>query len=130
MYSKQEKEKALEVYRQTESVSATVRILGYPAREHLYNWTYESKQPKRERKQLEGTGNSPEHPRNPPLDVKLNAIRRCFEQGENVKSVSEDIGYSRVSIYQWRKRYLKEGALGLMNHKNILPGELKEEPAP
>ena len=46
---------------------------------------------------------SPEHPRNPPLDVKLDAIKRCFEHGESIKYVSEDIGYSRASIYQWRK---------------------------
>ena len=55
---------------------------------------------------------------------QLDAIRRCFEQGENIKYVSEDIGYSRASIYQWRKRYLKEGTLGLMNHKNIPPQKL------
>ena len=35
------------------------------------------------------------------------------------QSVSEDIGYSRASIYQWRKRYLKEGMLGLMNTKKL-----------
>ena len=70
--------------------------------------------------------NPPDHPRNPPLEVKLNAIHRCYELGENIKYVSEDIGYSRASIYQWRKRYLKEGTLGLMNHKNITPGTLVE----
>lgn len=32
----------------------------------------------------------------------------------------------RASIYQWRKRYLNEGTLGLMNNKNITPGKLKE----
>ena len=126
MYSRQEKEKALEIYKQTESVSAMVRILGYPTREHLYHWIYESKRPKKERKRLPFVGNPPEHPRNPSLDVKLDAIKRCFEQGENVKFVSEDIGYSRASIYQWRKHYLKEGTLGLMNSKNIASGELKK----
>ena len=49
-----------------------------------------------------------------------------YSLGENIKYVSEDIGYSRASIYQWRKRYLKEGTLGLMNNKNITPGKLKE----
>ena len=43
-----------------------------------------------------------------------------------MKYVSEDIGYSRTSIYQWRKRYLKEGTLGLMNRKNITLGTLVE----
>ncbi len=66
------------------------------------------------------------HQTNSPLDVKLDAIKRCFEQCENIKSVSKDIGYSRASIYQWKKRYLKEGVLGLMNHKNIPPQKLDQ----
>lgn len=74
---------------------------------------------KRERKQLSQFANPPEYSRNPPLDDKLDAIRCCFEQGENIKSVSKYIGYSRASIHQWRKRYFKEGTLDLMNHKNI-----------
>ena len=61
-----------------------------------------------------------------PLEVKLNAIHRYYELGENIKYVSEDIGYSRTSIYQWQKSYLKEGTLGLMNRKNITPGILVE----
>lgn len=56
---------------------------------------------------------------NPPLDIKLDAIRRCFEKSERIKYVSEDIGYSRSSIYRRRKRYLKEDILGITNHKNI-----------
>ena len=56
----------------------------------------------------------------------MNAIHRYYELGENIKYVSEDIGYSRTSIYQWQKSYLKEGTLGLMNHKNITPGTLVE----
>ena len=79
------------------------------------------------RKKLTDVGNPPYHPRNPSLNVKLNAIHRCFELGENIKYVSEDIGYSRASIYQWYKRYLKEGAIGLMNNKNIPSGKLIEE---
>ena len=82
--------------------------------------------PTQTRKEYPVINNPPDHPRNPPLEVKLDAIHRCYELGENIKYVSEDIGYSRASIYQWRKRYLKEGTLGLMNHKNITPGTLVE----
>ena len=39
--------------------------------------------------------NSSYHPRNPPIKTKRDAIKRCFELGESVKYVSEDIGYSR-----------------------------------
>lgn len=70
----------------------------------------------RERKPFPRFINPPEHPRNPPLDVKLDAICRYFEHGENIKYVSQDIGYSRSNIFQWRKLYLKESALGLMNN--------------
>lgn len=47
-----------------------------------------------------------------------------------LRYVSEDTGYSRAGIYQWRKRYLKEGASSLMNNRNISSGELKEGTAP
>ena len=126
MYSKEQKDIALRIYHQTESVTETIRILGYPTRRNLYTWITEENTPPKTRKKYPVINNPPDHPRNPPLEVKLDAIHRCYELGENIKYVSEYIGYSRASIYQWRKRYLKEGTLGLMNHKNITPGTLVE----
>lgn len=126
MYSKEQKDIALRIYHQTESVTETIRILGYPTRRNLYTWIAEENTPPKTRKEYPVINNPPDHPRNPPLEVKLDAIHRCYELGENIKYVSENIGYSRASIYQWRKRYLKEGTLGLMNHKNITPGTLVE----
>ena len=126
MYSNEQKDIALRIYHQTESVTETIRILGYPTRRNLYTWIAEENTPPKTRKKYPVINNPPDHPRNPPLEVKLDAIHRCYELGENIKYVSEDIGYSRASIYQWRKRYLKEGTLGLMNHKNITPGTLVE----
>ncbi len=126
MYSKEQKDIALRIYHQTESVTETIRILGYPTRRNLYTWIAEENTPPKTRKEYPVIDNPPDHPRNPPLEVKLDAIHCCYELGENIKYVSEDIGYSRASIYQWRKRYLKEGTLGLMNHKNITPGTLVE----
>ena len=102
MYSKQQKEIALKLYHQTESVSETVRILGYPTRKNLYNWIYEEKHPTKVREDYPIVDNPPDHPRNSSLQVKLDAIHSCYELGENIKYVSEDIGYSRASIYQWR----------------------------
>ena len=124
MYSKEQKDIALRLYHQTESVTKTIRILGYPTRRNLYKWISEEKLPPKIRKEYPTVDNPPEHPRNPPLEIKLDALHRCYELGENIKYVSEDIGYSRASIYQWRKRYLKEGTLGLMNNRNIIPGKL------
>jgi hypothetical protein len=78
MYSKQQKTNALELYKQTGSVTETVRILGYPTRKQLYNWIYEEQHPPRGRKPYPIVDNHPTHPRNPPLNVKLDAIHRCF----------------------------------------------------
>ena len=115
MYSKEQKDIALRIYHQTESVTETIRILGYPTRRNLYTWIAEENTPPKTRKEYPVIDNPPDHPRNPPLEVKLNAIHRCYELGENIKYVSEDIGYSRARI-----------TLGLMNHKNITPGTLVE----
>ena len=56
----------------------------------------------------------------------MKVLRRCFENGESVKLVSEETGYSRVSIYVWRKRYLQGGVFSLMNTKNIKPEKLPD----
>lgn len=127
MYSDEKKKIALNLLKKTKSVTKTIRILGYPTKVQLYAWVKSQNELPKPRKQLARIGNPPEHPRNPPMELKLEAIKRCFEKGENIRAVSEDIGYSRHSIYVWRKRYLKEGLLGLMNNKSILSGELNTE---
>lgn len=120
MYSKEQRAKALRIYHQIGSVTDTVRQLGYPSREHLYRWIRNEGKTKEKRKKL-NLKNTTEHPRNPPAEFKLKVLRRCFENGESVKLVSEETGYSRVSIYVWRKRYLQGGVFSLMNTKNIKP---------
>ena len=65
----------------------------------------------------------PNIPRNPPAEFKFEVLRRCFENGESVKSLSEEIGYSRASIYTWRKRYLQGGVASLVNTKKYQTGK-------
>ena len=77
------------------------------------------------RKALDNT-NTAAHPRPPPVEVKMDAIHHCFELGESIKYVSEEIGCSRAGIYAWRKKYLQGGTVALMNDKNIKPGILAE----
>jgi len=61
------------------------------------------------------------------LELKLNALHRCFELGENVQSVSDEIGYSTASIYQWRRKYIEKGRAALMRpSKERERGSLKE----
>lgn len=125
MYSQEKIDTALKVYHQCKSVCETIRVLGYPTRQALYTWIKNEDSIKLSRKALTNI-NTVEHPRNPPLKLKMDAIHRCFQLGEGIKSVSEDIGYTRASIYNWRKRYLKGGAAALMNEKNIKPDTLTE----
>ena len=71
--------------------------------------------------------NTAEHPRHPSLDLKLEALHRCFELGEDVQSVSQEIGYSTASICTWRKKFTQKGRVALMNSpKEHVRGVLPE----
>lgn len=125
-YSLSQIAKALETYRDLRSVSRTVQTLGYPTRTRLYTWIHEEGKNKT-RKLKYNYKNTPEHPRNPPANVKLDAIRRCFENGEKVIDVAEQIGYTTASIYNWRRLYLSKGALALQScNREDARGPLEE----
>lgn len=70
--------------------------------------------------------NTAEHPRNPSIEVKMQAIHRYFELRESIESTLEEIGYTRASIHSWREKYLHGGITVLMNDKNIPPYTLTE----
>jgi hypothetical protein len=72
MYSQDKIDIALQVYHQCGSVTETVRILGYPTRRALYTWIENEAMPKSPQKELTHV-NTAEHPRNPPLEVKMDA---------------------------------------------------------
>lgn len=125
MYTKEQIEIALKEYERLGSVQAFINLLEYPSSSTLYRWY--------ERKLAEKTNyhgsldkpyiikekiiNAPNHPRIPDTSLKLEAIKRCFSLGEGVEYVSRDIGYSRVSIYSWYRKYKKFGVAGLMLSK-------------
>jgi len=73
--------------------------LGYPFRKRLYDWIAQRNAKKNKKSPRKKYSNNPEHPRNPPFELKLEVNQRCFEMGEKVQLVSEEIGYSRASIY-------------------------------
>jgi len=70
--------------------------------------------------------NTANHPLRPSIETKLEILHRCLELGENVKLESEETGYTRGSIYTWRRRYIKKGRLALMNSIDISRDGLKE----
>ena len=43
----------------------------------------------------------------PDLETKLNAAHRCFSLGEKVQSVSKEVGFSRSSLYKWKRKHLE-----------------------
>lgn len=115
MYTEEQYFRALEVYEETKSVTKTIQRLGYPSRRQtLYNWINRKRLLPEEKSTFRGL-NTADHPRHPSLNLKLEALHRCFELGEDVQSVSQEIGYSTASIYTWRKKFIQKGRVALMN---------------
>ena len=124
MYTKEQRAKALRIYHQIRSVTDTVRQLGYSSRKHLYTWIRNEIKTKEKRKKL-NFKNTIEHPKNPPAEFELKVLRRCFENGENVKLVSEETGYSRASIYM-AKAISSRRCVFSDEHENIKPEKLQD----
>lgn len=118
-YTEQEKQQALALYDETGSIAKVIHQLGYPTRQNMYTWIKNRNIEKK--KTTVDYSDKPEHRRHPSLELKLSIIHRCFEEGEDIKSVSEETGYSRASIYLWRKKYIAGGAAALANEKKHLP---------
>ena len=104
-YTEQEKQQALALYDETGSISKVINKLGYPTRPNMYTWIKNRNIEIKEKASVDYS-DTPEHRRHPSLELKLSIIRRCFEKGEDIKSVSEETGYSRTSIYLWRRKYV------------------------
>ena len=131
MYTKEQQERALKEFERLGSVQAVINLLGYPTRNTLYEW---NKAVRANKQNHHGSLdkpyviknrniNSPSHPRNPDINVKLDAIYRCFSLGEGVEYISKEIGYSRASIYTWYRKYQKFGVAGLMSSKKHIKRE-------
>ena len=129
MYTKEQEEIALKEYERVGSIAAVIHWLGYPSESTLYRW-YERKKAGLENRHGQiaettaTTGhhcNTPGHPRHPSAEFKYEILHRCFELGEDVEYVSRKIGYSRKSIYTWRRKYLKYGMVGLMAKRKSIP---------
>lgn len=123
MYLDYQKEQALTLYDQYKSVTKVIQSLGYPTRQTLYKWIEESSSPAKAEKQ----NTAKKRPRCPSANLKLEALHRCFELGENIQSVSEELGYSRTSIYTWRRKYLSGGVKALMTSTDTFHLQLSED---
>lgn len=131
MYTKEQEEIALREYERLGSIAAVIRRLGYPSESTLYRW-YERKKAGLENRhghteespiEMDHHCNTSGHPRHPSAEFKYEVIHCCFELGEDVEYVSREIGYSRMSIYVWRRKYLKYGMAGLMAKRKSISRE-------
>ena len=96
-YSLEKKEAVLKVFHQINSVTETIQILGYLTRKQLYNWIAEEDTPPKVRIPLPRIANSPEHPRYPSLEIKLDAIRIDM-------AIVEYMHYSNMKALLYLKR--------------------------
>ena len=120
-YSKQEISEALKLYDLEENVTRVVRILGYPTKATLYLWLRQ-RNPKSSQVIPTLTTDGDRVISNFYLnrkvvspEIKIEAIKRCFKDGEDVRQVAEEMGVSRQSIHNWRRIVEKNGLVALMN---------------
>ena len=112
-YSKEEVLAALELYNKTKSVRAVIDTLGYPAKTQMYDWI----------KQMPDyvKGNEVKKYkvyRRATDELKYQAVMRCCNGKESVKSVAKEIGFTPNMIYIWIRSYKAKGLVSLMTKKD------------
>lgn len=114
---------ALKLYDKIKKVVPTVRQLGYPTANTLYEWIKQRKATGGKFPNLEPSGVKSIN-----IKVKMNhdgysaerkleILKRCFEGTENIRDVAIEEGISRPIIYVWRSKYIKYGVFGLQQKK-------------
>ncbi len=101
---------ALHLYDTIGSMPKVVKLLGYPSVPTLSYWVRKYPELRKPRKATTY--------KHAPLELKLEAIHRCTEGGETIKSVSEDIGYTTVAIWGWIRKYSEKGTISLMSRSD------------
>lgn len=94
----------------TGSPDKVIQTLGYPSSPMLYHWR--DKYP-----EYYDVPNQ-KHWKQAPDELKQSVIRRCIIDGEPVKSISEEIGYSPSLIYKWLRCYREKGFTSHMKNTN------------
>ena len=87
-------------------------------RQNMYTWI-KNRNIEKKKKESVDYSDTPEQRRHHSLELKLSLIRLCFEDVEDIKSVSRNSGYSRTSIYLWRRKYIVGGVAALASIKSI-----------
>lgn len=109
-YTKEERRRAIQVYKRTQSVTKTIRELGYPGAWTLYKWLRQPSKPSRPRKQARTLSRYS-------WQTKLRAVE-LFSNGWRPADIAQECGLvSEMSVYSWAQRHREEGSIGLMSKK-------------
>lgn len=105
-YTQEQISTALLLLKATDSPAKVIQILGYPSSPMLYHWrdSYPEYYDVPDQK----------HWRQAPWELKNSVIKRCFIDGEPVKLVAEEIGYTPSLIYKWIREYREKGHFSSM----------------
>lgn len=91
-YTKEQIIIALTLYSATDSANTVIQTLEYPSNPMLYHWA--EKYPEYLSKP------HVQHYEQATAELKEQAIRRCLIDGEPVRSIAEDIGYTESIVCQ------------------------------
>lgn len=100
-YTQEQISTALLLLKATGSPAKVIQTLGYPSSPMLYHW----------RDSYPEYYNAPNqrHWKQASYELKQNVIKRCAIDGEPVKLVAEEIGYTPSLIYKWLREYGEKG---------------------
>jgi putative transposase len=98
-------------------IDFTRKVLGYPCRSLLRSWIYEQ-HPELCRRSVGRSRAAPS-----PLKVKQEAvIALCTRQGK-ARAIAQDLGVSRVTLYNWKNQLLGREAPASMKRQSKLPAD-------
>lgn len=125
MVDEKQKTQALKYYRKCSSIAKTLRKFPICTRATFYTWL---KNEGKERARKGRSGVFPEAGR-PTPERKLAIVERVTAGHEPVMDVAISTGYSRPTIYKWKRQYLAGGIMGLMGSKKPKTSKKVEPPS-
>lgn len=120
-FTEEEKALALKIYHEEKSSARTRQILGYPSKECLRKWIM-----------AENRLSEPKRPasrhktKNASYNEKINSIHRCYDLGEALSLVAQELGRDPSTIRSWYRKYCKEGPTAIMGKPKKKKTSLKD----
>ncbi|MGN6618841.1 MAG: IS3 family transposase [Ilyomonas sp.] len=109
------------------SMNEVVRKYEMSSRSLLKQWI-RNYNDHRELKEMKRMNNSMIKGRSTTPEERLEIVMYCFQNGENYRQASEHFNVSYQQVYQWVKKYEKEGEDGLQDKRGKRKAELELTP--